>query len=466
MHNNTTLSRVTRPAAVLGCLFLASAGEEVVLQPRYGQPVPGLTADQLQRFVAGLAAFDQNLLESEGLGPAFNDISCRGCHNQPIIGGFSTRTVTRFGKAATGGAPFDPLANLGGSLLQEQAISIPCEESVPPEADVVVERLTPQTFGVGLIEAIVDADIVARAMNQPAGLDGQVHWVDPLEGGPSIPGRFGWKGNVGTVLSFSGDAALNEMGLTNRLVQEENAPNGDQAVLAACDNVADPEDIPDADGVFMIEKFTDFQRFLAPPPQTPRSGTTGAAVFEAVGCADCHLSTEYVTRPGLEDALSNIAITPYSDFLIHDMGALGDGIVTGAADEQRMMTRSLWGMSGRISLLHDGRATGGTFADNARDAIAEHDGEGAAARDAFGLLSINEQELLIVFLASLGQVEFDWEDDNDVDFIDWFFLEPFFLGPQPTLSPDVPEALADVDQDDDLDLVDFGYLQRAFTGEL
>lgn len=451
----------------LGCVALmAAGGEELTLQPRPGQPLDGLDAARIERFLLGEAAFSANLDPSAGLGPIFNDISCRGCHNKPATGGSSTRSVTRFGKAASGGMGFDGLDDLGGTLLQEQALSASCEESIPVEADVIVERLTPALFGIGLIEAIDDQDIVDNANNQPVGLTGIVHWVTPLEGGPARAGRFGWKGDVSTVLSFSGDAALNELGLTNALLPVENAPNGDPVLLGLCDSVADPEDAPDGLGVTAIDRFTDYQRLLAPPPQTPRSGMTGEALFEAVGCADCHLSTPYVTSVSPDPALNGISFRPYSDFLLHDMGSLGDGIVAGAATEQLMLTRPLWGLKGRLALLHDGRATGGSFRDNVIDCVAEHAGDGAASRDAFAALSAGEQDLIVAFLGSLGQVEFDFEGDNDVDGIDWFFLESQFTGPVPTFTPDDQQALADVDQDGDLDLVDFGYLQRAYTGEL
>jgi len=457
-------------AAVTGavaCLaLLGAAGDEVTLQPRAGDPLPGLDVALLERFAAGRIAFNSPLAQADGLGPVFNDNSCRNCHNQPVTGGFSTRTVTRFGKAATGGSPFDPLGSLGGSLLQEQAISASCEESVPAEADVVVERGTPALFGIGLVEAIDDAVLLDRAANQPPGLSGVAHMVTPLEGGPQRVGRFGWKGDIATVLTFSGDAAMMELGLSNDLIPFDNAPNGDLATLAACDSVADPEDVPDSEGFRMIDRFTDYQRLLAAPPQTPRSGMTGETLFASVGCADCHVPTVYEATTSLEPSINGRSFKPYSDFLLHDMGTLGDGVVSGSASEQLMMTRPLWGMKGRIALLHDSASTGGTFRDIVLDCIDRHDGEAAASRAAYQALSVAEQDLVVTFLDSLGQVEFDFEGDNDVDFIDWFFIEPQVTGPGTSFTPDDQQALSDVDQDGDIDLIDFGYLQRAFTGEL
>lgn len=436
-------------------------------QPRMGEPVRGLTDAELARFVAGRTAFNSVLPVNEGRGPIFNDTSCGNCHSQPDVGGSSASAVTRFGKAAAGMNPFDPLAHLGGSLQQVQADDMNCVEVVPPEADVVINRLTPHTFGSGLLEAVNDADILVREMNPPPGVSGFARSSTPVEGGGARVNKFGWKGGVPTVFTFSADASLNEMGLTSVFFPAENAPNGDAVLLGQCDMVADPEDFPDGQGFTKIDRFTDFQRFLAAPPQTPRSGMTGEMLFEQVGCAACHVTDSYVTDPAPESALSGVAIKPYSDFLLHDMGSLGDGIVDGTATENEMMTRALWGLQQRDPLMHDGRSTGGTPIENLEDAIAEHDGEAAASRAAFQALTPAEQGQVVAFLQSLGQAEFDWERDHDVDVFDWFFVEQILTGPlqAPAYGPDDFAAIADVDVDGDVDLRDFGVLQRAWTGQ-
>lgn len=433
-----------------------------------GEPIPGLTPSELARFEAGRFSYGQSLTEADGLGPVFNELSCGGCHNQPAIGGHGSRLVTRFGVTANGGSPFDPLENLGGSLLQDQAISVACMEVVPPQADIIAQRATPTNFGAGLLAAIDDADIFALAANQPNNLMGMVRLNQPLEdpNGPQRPGRFGWKGGVSTVRTFSIDAALNELGLTSAVLPNDNAPNGDLALLAACDTVADPEDQPDAQGFTFVDRITDFQRWLAPPPQMPTSGHPGEAIFEAVGCADCH-TPSFTTSANAAGPLANQLVRPYSDFLLHDMGSLGDQIVDGVATENIMMTRALWGMALRSDLLHDGRAGGGTFEANIDDAVAEHAGEGSDARAAYNNLSNGDRDLLRQFLATLGRGEFDIENDNDLDDIDWFFIQPLFNGPNPAV-PHAPEdegAQCDVDQDGDFDLREFALFQRAFTGQ-
>lgn len=454
------------PRGAAALLLLTTFVGAQDLQPRSGEPLLDLTPSQRELFELGLEAFSRPLLVAEGLGPIFNDVSCASCHSLPAIGGHGSKRVTRFGRAAEGGRPFDPLADLGGTLLQANAISPTCEEIIPPEANVVAQRITTSTFGAGLVEAIDDAEILFLEANQPAGLSGWARLAQPVEDplGPLRVTRFGWKGSVATVTTFSADAARNEMGLTNEFFSEENAPNGDLAKLLLCDAVADPEDVP-IGGVTRVQRFTDFQRLLAPPPQTPLQGMTGELIFEQIGCASCH-HPSFVTGNAPEAALSGVAIRPYSDFLIHDMGSLGDGIVDGPVSETEFMTRALWGLANRQSLLHDGRATGGTFGENVTAAISAHGGEAQAARDAFLALTPLEQGQVIAFLGSLGRVEFDWDGDNDRDQFDWFFLQPLMTGPVPSFTPDDSAALADVDRDGDFDLVDFAALQRGWTGEL
>jgi CxxC motif-containing protein (DUF1111 family) len=448
---------------------MAAAATAQEIQPRMGEPMPGLTAAQQARFDAGQTAFEHVFDTAGGLGPIMNDESCAACHSIPRVGGSGAKVVTRFGKA---GPPFDPLENLGGSLLQREAIQPMCLEFVPPEADVVINRITPSAFGAGLVEAIKPQDIMRRETMPPPGVSGRAHRVHAAEDPPEARrkvGRFGWKAQVATLLTFSGDASVNELGFTNRLFPKENAPNGNRKLLALCDPVPDPEDGPDPEGFDQIDRQTDFQKFLAQPPQTPRSGMPGEPIFVSVGCAACHVATPYVTAATAEPPLANQTVKPYSDFLLHNMGSLADGIVQGDAKEDEFRTPSLWGLRARakIALLHDGRVTAGTMEDNVKNAILLHDGEGLAAANAFAALSTPDKDKMVRFLLSLGRAEFDQEGDDDVDDFDWFFLENMgaFTGPGSFFGPDDPQAVADFDQDGDFDLVDFTVMQRAMTGE-
>lgn len=445
----------------------ASASAQNSIQPLMGAPMPGLTQLELDQFEAGKLVFNTPLLESEGLGPIMNDVSCGACHSTPAIGGFSTTVVTQFGDV---GPPFDPLANLGGGLLQSQSISIPCEETVPAQATVTASRITPHAFGAGLVQRIPDADILAIEAVPPGGVvSGIAHLVNLLESPTTTKvGKFGWKNQVATMLSFSVDAGKNEMGLTNQFDIHENAPNGDAATLAACDSVADPEDTVVALGLTRIELFDLFQQFLAPPPQTPRSGMTGESIFNSIGCADCHVASFTADVNDPNPAFAGQPVRAYADFLLHDMGSLGDGIVQGQGTELEMRTMPLWGIGQREGLLHDGRSTGGTFEANIEDAILQHAGEAQTSRDAYAALSSTDKDFVADFLRSLGRGEFDYENDNDVDEFDIFFSfnDSEFTGPGAgTFTPDDAAAVSDFDQDGDYDLADFEVLMRAYTGQ-
>ena len=455
----------------------AMQAQQTEFQPRMGEFLPGLSGAQQTLWQDGQDEFDRILQISEGLGPIFNDTSCSQCHGTPTIGGFSTTFVTRFGKAAVGGSPFDGLESLGGTLLQEDLIATAdpaCQEFVPVSADVVVKRTTPHTFGAGLLEAIVDADIIANETTPPdPAVSGMVRMATPIEGGPARPGRMGWKGGVVTVFTFSADASLNEMGLTSSFFPTENPPGGDATLLGPplnCDTVADPEDPNEV----RITKQANFQSFLAPPPQTPKLGMSGETIFNSVGCSACHVAS-FTTAGHSESVLNGHTIKPYSDFLLHDMGVdaltggdgCGDGIVDGVATEREMMTRALWGAGQREGFLHDGRATGGTFGQNITDCVADHGGEAAFSRTLYNALSASDKDAVHAFLESLGRPEFDEENNSTVDVFDWFFLSTDLTGPNPAtaITPDDHGAIADVDQDGDFDMSDFLVMQRAFTGQ-
>jgi len=421
----------------------------VPIQPRMGEPLAGLDARARDAFVDGRAAFSRPITRAEGLGPVFNDDRCSDCHLLPAIGGSSTRTVTRFARAG------DEMTDRGGSLLQFLALGPACEEFVPPDSQVRARRLTPHVFGAGLVERIADADLLARVTARPDGVASVARLVVPLEGGPPRVGRFGWKCQLATLRSFSADAARDEIGLTNALLPEESAPNGVPERAERCDLVEDPEDGPDARGRTLVARMTTFQRLLAPPPQTPRGGMRGEAVFEALGCEACHRRAFT-----LDDGTT---LLPYSDFLLHDMGALSDGISQGPGTAHLMRTAPLWGLAQRSVMLHDGGSRG-SWEQAVRDAIARHDGQAAPARERFARLDAEDAAALLAFLRSLGRAELDADRDHDVDLDDWPAVRAAVGGPRPIYGPDDPESFADVDRDGDVDLLDLSAWQRAFTG--
>jgi hypothetical protein len=260
------------------------------------------------------------------------------------------------------------------------------------------------------------------------------------------------------------------MGMTNRFLADENAPNGDLVALAACDTVPDPEDGPDGEGLHFIDRVTHFQRYLTHPPQTPRSGMSGEVIFNDIGCAVCHTRSFTTSNDSnLELALRDKAIQPYSDFLLHDMALNGDFIVQGAGTEQLLKTPPLWGLRIRDPMWHDGRVAAGSFADRINAVIALHDdgsvvpGQGEAAVAAYNLLSQADKDKLIAFLDSLGRIEFDADGDNDVQADDFAAFHACFDGAGP-YNPDHACALSDIDQDGSVDQDDFASLLIAFEG--
>ena len=362
----------------------------------YGLPLPGLNRAELAAFDAGLEEFLRAETPESGLGPIFNDVSCVACHSAPTPGGASNRLVTRFGHAVNG--VFDPLESLGGSLLQAMAIDPAVREVVPPQANVVIHRQSTPLFGMGLLEAIPDSTLrQIAARPKPDGVRGRAAEVEDVATGQKRVGRFGWKAQQATLLAFAGDAYLNEMGITSRLFPQENAPNGNAALLAAYDSVADPEDTVDpATGRSDIDVAADFMRLLAAPPAlNPNpSARQGEVLFHQVGCAVCHVP---VIPTGLSPvrALSQKPAWLYSDLLLHDMGPLGDGIAQAAAGPTEMRTAPLWGLRASAPYLHDGRAV------DVDQAIVGHDGEGRAARDRYLRMTPSQRRQLADFLHTL-----------------------------------------------------------------
>ena len=357
---------------------------------QFGDPLSGLDATNLQAFNDGREEFEAVETPEGGLGPIFNDSSCVVCHSAGATGGASAVTVTRFGRVSNG--KFDPLEALGGSLLQRFAIAPEAQEKIPAQANVIAQRVATPLFGAGLIEAIPDGDILLNAQRrQPDGVHGRVSTVTDVTTGKTRVGRFGWKLQQATLLAFAGDAYLNEMGVTSRFFPTENAPNGNQALLAKYDLVPDIEDAVDpATGKGDIDHAADFMRFLAPPPpvRMTASALAGGNLFQQMQCTACHMPVMF-TGPNPIAALSHQPVPLFSDLLLHDMGSLGDGIEQGVAKGNEMRTAPLWGLRMRPRFLHDGRAA------TVADAISAHAGEATASANRFkGLKPAQRQQLL------------------------------------------------------------------------
>jgi CxxC motif-containing protein (DUF1111 family) len=381
---------------IFGLAMLLTGSAIAVAPLKFGDPLPELTKDEMDLFSEGREDFMEEEKPEDGLGPVFNDVSCARCHSNPVVGGDSNVLETRFGRIKH--QQFDAMSEFGGSLIQSQGIG-DClgknnGEKVPPQATIVAQRKTTPLFGLGLVDNVPDSVLDGIAEHQKANypdVAGTANKVEDVASKMTRTGRFGWKAQVATLLTFSGDAYLNEMGITNPLFPTENAPQGDDKLLAKCDTVADPED--DGTGV---HHFNNFMTLLAPPPRgsMTKDVRDGEEIFTSLGCAICHHPT-LTTGPSSVRALNKVSFQPFSDFLLHDMGSLGDGIEQGGATGSQMRTAPLWGLSVRTTFLHDGRAS------NLPDAILAHDGQGLTAQNLYRQLKSSELAKLIAFLKSL-----------------------------------------------------------------
>ena len=361
-------------------------------------PVAGLTREQQDAFEQGGIAFSKIYGAAEGLGPLFNDQSCMACHG--VMAGSSNRINTRFGRSED--HLFDPLDHLGGSLVQSRGIGTVATaegsvhfggEGVPDQANTVTVRRTPTLQGLGFVDAVPDSTWLAIAEAQLAAdpaTAGRVHRVFDAATGTAAVGKFGWKAQVSTLRQFSGDALVNEVGITNPEFPHEPCPQGDCAVLAF-----NPAPGLNDDGT-AVSALTDFMTMLAAPPRgtIPSQVAVGEAIFRGLGCAACHLP-DIETGPSAIAALDRAVFHPYSDFLLHDMGGLGDGIAQGDATGREMRTAPLWGLGAKTLFLHDGSAA------TLSDAILRHDGHGRASRDRFAALEQARLITLLAFLKSL-----------------------------------------------------------------
>lgn len=366
-------------------------------RPTFGDPLPALTGEELDLFASGKSEFKRTFSVADGLGPVFNGRSCVACHGLPATGGDSGVVERRFATVTNGA--FDELSVLGGPTLQTEGIGHvgSCTfsgETIPQEATIVADRKTSPLFGLGLVDSVPDETLLKianRQQRKTPDTAGQLNMVTDVTTGLLSVGKFGWKAQTPSLLHFAAEAFHTEMGITNPFFPDDLCPQGDCAALAVCDPAADPED----DGS-NAEAVADYMRFLAPPPRPTRTPQTrlGGSVFMQIGCGECHLPTLKTGRSSVK-ALNRVKFHPFSDFLIHDMGNLGDGIEQGDAKAAEMRTAPLWGLGKRTRFLHDGSAA------TIEDAVLAHGGQGTASRDHFAALQSQDLQNILAFLASL-----------------------------------------------------------------
>ena len=298
----------------------------------------------------------------------------------------------------------------------------------------VAHREALPLFGDGLVEATADSTFQAIAASQPHSIRGIVRMVADIENfdglasevsatakaALSVPhvGRFGWKDDFASLLGFAGDAYFNEIGITNDLNSQPNTTcaMGVQQWDVTLQTADDPEDSVDSSGRADLDRFTDFMRGLQPPPSATQnaSAQSGEQLFRQLNCTGCHVeSITTSANPAsflpptingtpishnVNSSLASVTYHPYGDFLLHDMGSLGDGVNDDPAiphDERLMRTMPLWGIRARQRFLHDGRAT------DLSTAIELHDGQGKAAAESFKELDAQDQQNLVDFLNTL-----------------------------------------------------------------
>ncbi|HXO27006.1 MAG TPA: di-heme oxidoredictase family protein [Thermoanaerobaculia bacterium] len=359
---------------------------------------------------ADRAKFDEIEQISDGLGPNYNAQSCRECHQNPVSGTISQVTELRAG--TFDGYNFTP--HPGGSLIFSRAIDPSIQVRALGTDNVATFRTSLNIAGDGFVEALPDSAFTAVQSSQPSSMRGTIIRVPVLEAsGVTRIGRFGWKNQHASLLSFASDAYLNEMGITNPLNPTENTSNGTSVTYLNTQNgvpaMQDPATQSDPFGAD-IGSFTRFMRSMKVPPRDTVLAATsdaraGATLFSQIGCNICHVPTLTTAPTGtsfnggqfiVPAALGSMNIHPYGDFMLHDVGT-GDFIVQngGIGTLTLMRTAPLWGMRTRNRLMHDGENI------LRNDAILRHTNQAEAVIENYIYLSTTQKNQIITFLNSL-----------------------------------------------------------------
>jgi CxxC motif-containing protein (DUF1111 family) len=416
--------------------------------------VPRLAPEREDEFFVGNAIFNRSWIiapasvkEMDGLGPLYNATNCSGCHLRDGRGRPPETPGEEFlsmlmrlsvpGSSADMGPAPEP--RYGGQLQGEAIPGVPREGRAkiryeelagryadgetyslrrphysieelgygPLAPDVLVSpRVANHLVGLGLLEAVPEADILARADPDDRdgdGLSGRPNYVWDRVADRRALGRFGWKANQPSLLQQTAGAFNGDMGITSALFPEESCTPAQAACAAA------PRAEPGSDGPQLKKSFlrsvVAYVSTLAVPARRRADAPevrAGKQVFDRLGCAGCHAP---VMRTGVYMSipeLSNQRIRPFTDLLLHDMGpGLADGRPDFEASGSEWRTPPLWGLglvptvNRHRYLLHDGRARG--FA----EAILWHGGEAQASQDRFVKLPKGEREALVAFLESL-----------------------------------------------------------------
>ncbi|HKW55161.1 MAG TPA: di-heme oxidoredictase family protein [Stellaceae bacterium] len=451
----TRLSRTLSFAALTIACFLASTALDAALANGSGPfdpgvrggvaaggPLPGLDAAEQAFFAAGKTVFQEidsvsGTIPGEngvGLGPRFNMNSCAGCHAFPTTGGTSPRVNPQVAVATLDGARnvVPPFITANGPVREARFVEnldetpdggvhdlfVITGRKDAPGCDIsqpdfrtqlfnnnVIFRIPTPTFGAGLVENVPDANLQAaisaqRRLAGSLGISGEFNH----SGNDGTITRFGWKAQNKSLLIFAGEAYNVEQGVTNEAFPNErendadcqfNGLPEDGTNLAPAETGSSPASAFSSD----VVNFAAFMRLSnAPTPAQPTASTTnGFRVFQNIGCQGCHIVSQ-TTAKSRFTGQSEQTFQPFSDFAVHAMGALGDGISQGSANGQEFRSAPLWGVGQRIFFLHDGRTS------NIIAAIEAHSSNGSEANGVirnFNALSPGNQQDLINFLRSL-----------------------------------------------------------------
>ena len=381
-----------------------------------GEPMPDLLPQQLQNHIKGDEEFGRVFGVLDGLGPVFISNSCESCHLGDGKGHPSTDIIlfNRRDNLVEGepDSVFNPMVSVNASHLQTRAILGYTAEVLPSDIKGFSRINPPAVTGLGFLEEVTDADILAMADPEDAngdGVSGVPNYVHPpdffVPKSSHIPdqagryiGRFTKKAASIDLLQQTASAYLFDMGITSDFFMEDlfNELNGNHTG----DDVPDPE-VPASvvrNTVFYLRTLKAPERRGADRPEV----LAGEKLFLQAGCGTCHVPTLKTGHSDVE-ALSNKEFHPYTEFLLHDMGPeLDDNFTEGSARTSEWRTAPLWGIGlaedsqgGRAFFLHDGRAK------SLEEAIDLHGGEGARSRDKYNELSAAEKQNLIKFLKSL-----------------------------------------------------------------
>lgn len=387
---------------IIGIIIITACEKTLPPAPKENEvldgPIAGLTIEQQTRFLKGDQAFSDVFTVAKGLGPVFVANQCAGCHAGDGKGTPFVR-FTRFGQSDTLGNLF---LNFGGPQLQHKAIPGYQPEQLPVGA-TFTDLIAPAVTGLGFLDAVTDADLIALSDPNDMdgdGISGRPHWnnipsyvtlrANSISQNGKYITRFGKKGGAYDLLHQTAGAYNQDMGITSLF------------------EPVDPYSRLEVDPEINTQTVQDVVFYLktlkAPIPrnQDDPDVIAGKQIFSQIQCASCHIPTLQTGYSPIE-VLSNKTFHPYTDLLLHDMGAeLDDNYTEGFALTSEWKTPPLWGLGlsknaqgGNYFLLHDGRAT------SIEAAILFHGGEAEQSKTNYVQLSETEKQKLIKFLESL-----------------------------------------------------------------